>query len=103
MIQLFKFFDVQLTMSPARILQCSSRWKGLGGWRTGYGYHSAAHTHLMNKLISLGLDPSEVEALSLQDWPKECSPMPDGEYKLYDDLFFVEWMSEGVKVCPGKT
>jgi hypothetical protein len=57
----------------------------------------------MNKLISLGLNPSEVEALSLQDWPKECSPMPDGEYKLYDDLFFVEWMSECVKVCPGKT
>jgi hypothetical protein len=85
----------------ARILQCSSRWKGLGGWRTGCDYHSAAHTHLINELISLGLDPSEVEALSLLDWPDECSPMPAGEYKLYDDSFFVEWMSKGVKVCPG--
>jgi hypothetical protein len=57
----------------------------------------------MNRLISLGLDPSEVEALSLREWPDECSPMPAGEYKLYHDSFFVEWISEGVKVCPGKT
>lgn len=56
----------------------------------------------MSKLISLGLDPSEVEALSIADWPHECSPMPIAKYQLQDDSFFVEWMSEGVKICPGK-
>jgi hypothetical protein len=55
----------------------------------------------MQKIISLGFDPSDVEALSLQDWPKECSPMPSGGNTLYDDPYFVEWMSEGVKICPG--
>lgn len=60
----------------------------------------------MSKLIGLGLDPSEVEALSIVDWPQECSPMPiykDQPGELRDDSFFVEWMAEGVKVCPGKT
>jgi hypothetical protein len=56
----------------------------------------------MGKLINIGLDPSEVEALSISEWPQECSPLPIAEYQLRDDSFFVEWMSEGVKVCPGK-
>jgi hypothetical protein len=57
----------------------------------------------MQRIIGLGFDPSDVEALSLQDWPKECSPMPAGEYELHDDSYFIEWMSEGVKICPGNS
>jgi hypothetical protein len=56
----------------------------------------------MHRIISLGFDPSNVEVLSLQELPKECSPMPAGEYKLHDDSYFVEWMAEGVRVCPGR-
>jgi hypothetical protein len=55
----------------------------------------------MQKIISLGFNPSDVEALSLQDLPQECSPMPSGDNTLYDDSYFVEWMSEGVKICHG--
>lgn len=56
----------------------------------------------MNKLLSLGFDPSEIEVPTVLDWPKECSPIPEGYYDVHDDAFFIDWISEGVKVSPGK-
>lgn len=57
----------------------------------------------MNRILSLGFDPSEIEVPTFRDWSKECSPIPEGYYDVHDDDFFVDWIAEGVKVSPGKT
>jgi hypothetical protein len=84
------------------MLRCCSGWKGLGPWKTGLDYTSAGHMHLMKRLLSLGFDPSEIEVPTSSEWPKECSPIPEGYYDVHDDAFFIDWISEGVKVSPGK-
>jgi hypothetical protein len=76
-------------------------WKGLGFWKTGLDNKSGAHTHLMNRLLTLGLDPSEIE-LPVGDFPTEFSPMPALKWNLGTDSFFINWISEGLKVSPGK-
>ena len=85
----------------SRILRRCSDWKGLGKWKTGLNNHQGGHTHLINKILTLGFNPSEVEA-PFSDWPRECSPIPAGYTNLDDDRFFVDWIAEGVKVLPGK-
>lgn len=74
----------------------------MGHWRTGLDNKTGAHTHLMNRLLKLGFDPSEIEVPTFSEWPKECSPMPAGYYSVHDDSFFVDWISEGLRVSPGK-
>jgi hypothetical protein len=55
----------------------------------------------MNRLLTLGFDPSEVEA-PFSNLPQECSPILSGYKDLDYDVFFVNWIAEGVKVFPGK-
>jgi len=75
-----------------------ARWNGFGNWRTGLDDTSAAHRHLLSTILRLGFDPSEIDALSLEQWPEEHSPKLEGRYQ---DPFFIEWMSELVRVLPG--
>ncbi|KAH6724452.1 hypothetical protein BKA61DRAFT_649362 [Leptodontidium sp. MPI-SDFR-AT-0119] len=86
--------------NSSTLINCS-RWKGTGPWRTGLDNHSGAHNQLLNRLLALGFDPSEVEPPSLYSWPKECSPMPSGEWNLGHDPFFIDWIAQGVKALPG--
>jgi len=76
-------------------------WKGLGKWKTGQNNERGGHTHLLNKILSLGFDPSEVEP-PFSERPCECSPIPAGYMNLDGDGFFVDWIAEGVKVFPGR-
>ena len=84
-------------------MRCCSRCKGLGHWKTGLGDRIAAHTDLLKRLLKLGFDLSEIEALTLKEWPDEISPIPEGYYDVNDDSFFIDSISEGLKVSPGKS
>jgi hypothetical protein len=55
----------------------------------------------MNRLLHLGLDPSEIDVPEVE-FPTEFSPMPASKWGLHGDPFFVNWISEGLKVSPGK-
>jgi hypothetical protein len=52
-------------------------------------------------LLSRGFDPSETEAPVFQRLPTPCNPNWFAE-DITEDPFFVEWIAEGLKVCPGK-
>jgi hypothetical protein len=92
---------LRISTDSVRILRCCSGWKGLGTWNTGLGGRTAAHTNLLRHLVKLGLDPSETP--TLEEWPEEISPIPEGYYDMDDDSFFIDWISEGLKVSPGKS
>jgi hypothetical protein len=51
-------------------------------------------------LVKLGLDASETPIL--EEWPEEISPIAEGYYDMDDDSFFIDWISEDLKVSPGK-
>jgi hypothetical protein len=57
---------------------------------------------LIEELISSGFDASEIEAPSFSAWPLPHFGDDTGFLRPISDPFFVEWISENLKVCPGK-
>lgn len=60
---------------------------------------------MIQELISFGFDPSEIEAPCFSDRP--LSHLPDWTefpyYRPINDPFFVDWISENLKVSPGES
>jgi hypothetical protein len=56
---------------------------------------------LLHDLIHLGFDASDIEAPSFSHWPEPCSPNWIAE-DITPDPFFVGWIAENLKVCPGE-
>ena len=80
-----------ILVSAHRFLSRCAHWIG-----------EAPHLDLLETLLSLGFDATEIDSPHAQDWPMPCSPNW-GTYDIAPDPFFVDYLSMLCRGNQGKS